>query len=78
MKNRSDDIRMKQLILKELLEIFELWSNIPVAQHMMCIQRPYKDSYHWKDEMYLKKIERYRNELEIDREELEEDVYGAQ
>lgn len=76
-RTKQEDIRTKQLILKELLEIMELWSNIPTSQHIVCIMRPYKDAYYWSEEMLLKKIERYRNELEIDREEVEEDRYGT-
>lgn len=57
-------MKNKQLILKELLEVIELWDNIPVSQHLTCIMRPYKDVYEWSDEQLLKKIERYRDELE--------------
>ena len=57
-------MRNKQLILKELLEVIELWNEIPVSQHLATILRPYKDVYTWSDEQLLKKIERYRNELE--------------
>lgn len=57
-------MKYKQLILKELLEVIELWDKIPVSQHFATILRPYKDVYFWNDEQLLKKIERYRADLE--------------
>lgn len=59
-------MRIKQLILKELLEIIELWPEDRIAQHLCTIMRPYKDAYYWNDEMLLKKIEKYRDEIEND------------
>ena len=59
-------MRKKQLILKELLEIIELFPEINIAQHWYTILRPYTDSYNWNDDTLLKKIETYRNELEND------------
>ena len=64
MSNLKETIRIKQLILQELLEINELWVDIPMAQHLCTIMRPYKNVYFWTDEMLLKKIEKYRAELE--------------
>jgi hypothetical protein len=57
-------IKHKQLVLKELLEITELWSETDIAKHLCTIMRPYKDAYNWTDALLLKKIELYRNELE--------------
>lgn len=57
-------IANKQLILQELLEISELWPDIPMSQHLCTIMRPYKDAYHWTDKEILKKIEQYRYEKE--------------
>jgi hypothetical protein len=62
-------MRTKQLVLRELLEIIELWPNIPISQHMVCIMRPYSPSYKWSDELLLKKIEKYRYELETDKDD---------
>jgi len=59
-------MRKKQLILKELLELIELFPDQPIAQHLRCILRPNNDFYTWTDEVLLKKIETYRNELEND------------
>jgi hypothetical protein len=58
--------RTKQLVLKELLEIIELWPDTPISQHVVTILRPYSSSYEWSDELLLKKIEKYRYELETD------------
>lgn len=68
-------MKNKQLILRELLEVIELWDKIPVARHLACILRPYNGVYDWTDEQLLKKIEKYRNELETEQEEklLEDD-----
>lgn len=66
MTNTRERARIKQLVLKELLEVAELWMDIPMAQHLCTIMRPYKDAYYWSDEMLLKKIEKYRAELEDD------------
>lgn len=63
------NVRIKQLIFTELLEIAELWSDIPLAQHLYTIMRPHKDAYGWSDELLLKKIEKYREELEVDEDE---------
>lgn len=69
--------RIKQLILQELLELNELWMETSVAQHLCTIMRPYKDAYHWTDEMLLKKIEKYRAELE-DNDDTREDRSNTQ
>jgi len=66
-------MRTKQLILKELLEIIELFPQIPISQHLRLILRPNKDIYNWSDDKLLKKIELYRNELENDKEDEEEE-----
>lgn len=59
-------MKTKQLVLRELLEIIELWPEISIAQHLCTAMRPYKDAYHWTDEMLLKKIDKYRDELETE------------
>lgn len=64
MTNIKERARIKQLILQELLEINELWMDVSASQHLCTIMRPYKDAYFWTDEMLLKKIEKYRAELE--------------
>lgn len=64
MSNIKERARIKQLILQELLEVTELWMDTPISQHLCTIMRPYKDAYFWSDEMLLKKIEKYRAELE--------------
>lgn len=69
-------MRTKQLILKELLEIIELWPDIPIARHLRVILRPNKDIYNWSDEKLLKKIEKYRYEL--DEEVNEEKGYNEE
>lgn len=76
MTNTKEKARIKQLILQELLEISELWLHIPSAQHLCTIMRPYKDAYYWSDEMLLKKIEKYRAELEDNNLDEREDITG--
>ena len=66
------DLRTKILILRELSDIIELWSETPVIQHLITIQRPVTDVYSWTDEAFLKKIEKYRDDLENIKEE---DIY---
>lgn len=66
-------MKNKQLILRELLEIIEIWDRISVSQHFACILRPYSGVYDWTDEQLLKKIEKYRAELEKEQEEKFED-----
>ena len=68
-------VLIKQLIIQELLEVAELWTHIPMSQHLCTILRPYKDVYFWSDELLLKKIEKYRAELEDDNYE-REDITG--
>lgn len=70
------NMKTKQLILKELLEIIELWPSIPVAQHLRLILRPNKDIYNWTDEELLKKTEKYRYELDEDANESIEEKYS--
>lgn len=68
------DIRTKRLILKELLELVELWADKPLAMQLRTILRPNKDFYNWSDKELLKKIESYRYEMEqMNMEEIEED-----
>jgi hypothetical protein len=62
-------MKNKQLILRELLEIIEIWDKIPIGRHLACILRPYSGVYDWTDEQLLKKIEKYRAELEKEQEE---------
>lgn len=67
------DMRTRRLILKELMEITELWVNVPIARHLRVILRPNKDIYSWDDKKLLKKLESYRYELECDATEDIED-----
>ena len=79
MINIKERVRIKQMVLQELLEINELWVDIDMAQHLCTIMRPYKDAYFWTDEMLLKKIEKYRAELEdnqIDEERTDTAITG--
>lgn len=64
MNTAREKMRIKQLVLQELLEIIELWPDVDVTHHLCSIMRPHKDVYHWTDEMLLKKIEKYRAEIE--------------
>lgn len=63
-KEIRERTRIKQLIFHELVEVAELWPHINMAQHICTILRPLTGAYHWTDEEFLKKIEKYRNELE--------------
>ena len=65
-KTSVHKMKTKQLILQELLEIIGLFPEVSIAKHLCTIMRPYKDAYNWNDELLLKKIERYRNEIETD------------
>lgn len=65
-KEASGHIRIKQLIIMELVEIAELWPDTNMAQHLCTIMRPITGAYHWSDEELLKKVETYRDELEND------------
>lgn len=56
--------RVKQLIIQELVEISALWGDISIAQHLVTIMRPYSNAYDWTDDMLMKKVEKYRDELE--------------
>jgi hypothetical protein len=64
MSTVKDRVRIKQLILTEIAELVELWPDINVVQHLCTIMRPYTEAYLWSNEMLLKKIEKYRDELE--------------
>ncbi len=57
------------MILRELLEIIELWPDTTIANHLCVAMRPYSEAYNWTDEELLKKIERYRSELETDEDD---------
>lgn len=65
-KEIRERARYKQLILQELVEVAELWPHVNMAQHICTIMRPSTGAYFWSDEELLKKIERYRDELEND------------
>lgn len=67
--DKKRNTRIKQLIFKELLEIVELWPDKTMTQHLCTIMRPYSEAYHWNDEMLLKKVEKYRYELETDEDD---------
>lgn len=70
--NKPDKHRMQviQQITHHLVEIFELFPQYSVANHLATIARR-KDSkgkefYQWKDEELLKRVEQHRSELEGD------------
>lgn len=67
--NIKERTKIKQLILRELVEVAELWPDINMAQHICTIMRPITGAYFWTDEALLKKIEMYRDELETQDDE---------
>ena len=88
-KGAANKRRIRGLIGTELLQIFEIYDDTPVAAHLVNILRSkgqivktkpdgtpvFRDPYHLKDEETLKDIEVYRAELdEKATEESEEDV----
>lgn len=68
-KDTREKTRVKQLVLQELTEIAALWWDTPLSQHLVTILRPYSAAYEWNDELLLKKVEKYRDELETDQDE---------
>lgn len=71
--------RTRGLAGNELIQIFEIYDDIPIAAHLATLMRSrgkivsfkedgitpvYKDKYHLKDEEMLKDIETYRAELD--------------
>ena len=63
MSNKKDN-QIKQQTFHHFIEISELFPQYTTAQHMIHILRPQTGSYGWSEEELLKKIEKYRDELE--------------
>lgn len=78
-KDTANKRRTRGLISTELVEIFEIYDDTPVAVHLVSIFRSkgkvmghkadgstvYRDPYYMKDEEVLKDIENYRAELDL-------------
>ena len=70
--SKDKGTRTKQLVLQELLEIVVLLPDQNISSIICGIMRPYSEAFAWDDELLLKKIEKYRAEVE-DKDEEEDD-----
>lgn len=76
-KSAANARKIRQLISNELLSLFEIHDDVPVAEHLVNItrskgkvvgQKPdgspiYRDPYTIKDEDFLKELESYSEDL---------------
>ena len=60
----NKQIQIKSQIIHNFVEIIELFPQYTMSQHMVHILRPQTGCYQWNDGELLKKIEKYRDELE--------------
>lgn len=60
----NKQIQIKSQIIHNFVEIVELFPQYTLTQHMVHILRPQTGCYQWSDGELLKKIEKYRDELE--------------
>ena len=60
------NIQIKQQIFHHFIEVVELFPQYTITQHIVHFMRPQTGSYQWSDEELLKKLEKYRDELESD------------
>lgn len=84
-KTAANARRIRQLISNELLSLFEIHDDVPVAVHLVNITRSkgkivdhkpdgtpiYRDPYTMRDEDFLKELESYSEDLK--RSKLEEE-----
>lgn len=65
----KQQVQVEQQILYNLSQIVEVFPQYTLAQHMAHFLRrknEKKESYEWSDELLLKKIEAYHDELKRD------------
>jgi hypothetical protein len=60
----NKQIQIKSQIIHNFVEVIELFPQYTLAQHMVHILRPQTGCYQWSDAELLKKVEKYRDELE--------------
>lgn len=71
MSDKTNDVKKKtrtvQEIMHNLIEVFEMYPQYSIAQHLWCIQRrksvDAKKFFFWSDEEVLKSIEKHKEEL---------------
>ncbi len=77
MTDNKKDIRTRQLIVHEVAEIIEAYSEYTVAQHLSYILDKI-NSYYFDNERFLKEVQKYRSKLEDDIIEGEEEYFETE
>lgn len=77
MAETKESIRIKQLIIHELAEIIEAYPHYNVAEHL-CYLTDRKNAYRLTNKEFLKEIEKYRNKLEEEIIEGEEEYFETE
>jgi hypothetical protein len=77
MNDTRNRIRIKQLIIHEIVEILELYPQYDIAQHITYLADR-KGFYRFTDDQVLKEIQRYKNKLEDEILEGEEEYYETE
>lgn len=62
--NQKEKNQIKQQIFHHLVELVELFPQYTIVQHIVHTMRPQTGCYTWSDADFLKKLEKYRDELE--------------
>lgn len=65
----KNQIQIEQQFLYSLAKIVEMCPQYTIAQHLVHFMRrkgESKETYYWKDDLLLNKIENYYDELKID------------
>lgn len=74
MNQNKKKIQINQLIIHNLIEIIELYPKYTITQHISYISDK-KDFFKWSNEMFLKEIEKYKDRLEEDSSEGDEEFF---
>jgi predicted component of type VI protein secretion system len=53
----------KHKVIKELVEIFDMFPETEISSHLITLLRPGNKAFYWSDEELHSKILRYKREL---------------
>lgn len=69
MSKKNNTTVNKHNAIREMIEIFDLFPNVPISQHLIALLRPAKEAYNWSDEKLTEEIIKYKYALENDSED---------
>ena len=67
-KNNKEETQLRQQFFHNFMEVVDIYSQYPIAQHMAAFLRRKSDFgpdfFHWPNKELLNRLEQYKQELE--------------